>query len=82
MSFKVLESSANTLEEMVVSVNRISEKKKDVIQKIRVMRSKEMEAQNQSSMADFTDNSGNVFVQKSQLGGGSPIIRVLKPIKF
>ena len=76
MSFKVsLESSANTLEEMVVSANRISEKKKDVIQKIRVMRSKEMEAQNQSSMADLIDNSGNVFVQKSQLGGGSPIIR-------
>jgi hemoglobin/transferrin/lactoferrin receptor protein len=30
---------------------------------------------NQSSTADVLANSGNVFVQKSQLGGGSPIIR-------
>ena len=76
LNFKVnLQSSANTLEETVVSANRISEKKKDVIQKIRVIRSREMESQNQSSMADLIDNSGNVFVQKSQLGGGSPIIR-------
>ena len=75
-NFKVyLQSSANTLEETVVSANRISEKKKDVIQKIRVIRSREIESLNQSSMADLIDNSGNVFVQKSQLGGGSPIIR-------
>ena len=30
---------------------------------------------NQSSTADVLAHSGNVFVQKSQLGGGSPIIR-------
>jgi len=75
-NFKVyLESNANTLDELVVSASRISEKKKDVIQKIRVIRSKEIEFQNQSSMADLLASSGNVFVQKSQLGGGSPIIR-------
>ena len=75
-NFKVyLQSSANTLEETVVSANRISEKKKDVIQKIKVIRSKEIEFQNQSSMADLISSTGNVFVQKSQLGGGSPIIR-------
>ncbi|MDB3905402.1 TonB-dependent receptor [Crocinitomicaceae bacterium] len=74
--FKVfLESNANTLDEMVVSASRMNEKKKDVIQKIRVIQSHEIQNQNQSSMADLIDNSGNVFVQKSQLGGGSPIIR-------
>ena len=35
----------------------------------------EIQNQNQSSMADLVGASGNVFVQKSQLGGGSPIIR-------
>ena len=74
--FKVfLESNANTLDEMVVSANRISEKKRDVIQKIRVIKSEEIQNQNQSSMADLVGASGNIFVQKSQLGGGSPIIR-------
>ena len=74
--FKVfLESNANTLDEMVVSANRIPVKKRDVIQKIRVIKSEEIKNQNQSSMADLVGASGNVFVQKSQLGGGSPIIR-------
>lgn len=74
--FKVfLESNANALDEMVVSANRIAEKKRDVIQKIRVIKSEEIQNQNQSSMADLVGASGNVFVQKSQLGGGSPIIR-------
>ena len=53
----------------------MQEKKKDVAQKIQVLKSAEMQFQNQSSMADVMSNSGNVFVQKSQLGGGSPIIR-------
>ena len=70
-----LQSNANTLDEMVVSANRIPEKKRDVIQKIRVIKSEEIQNQNQSSMADLVGASGNVFVQKSQLGGGSPIIR-------
>jgi len=76
LDFEVtLSSNANSLEETVVSASRIAEKKKNVIQKIRVIQSLEIQNQNQSSMADLIDNSGNVFVQKSQLGGGSPIIR-------
>lgn len=74
--FKIyLKTNANTLDEMVVSANRIPEKKRDVIQKISVIKSEEIQNQNQSSMADLVGASGNVFVQKSQLGGGSPIIR-------
>lgn len=76
LDFKVfLQSNANTLDEMVVSASRMTEKKRDVIQKIRVIRSDEIQNLNQSSMADLIGSSGNVFVQKSQLGGGSPIIR-------
>ncbi|NDC28797.1 MAG: TonB-dependent receptor, partial [Crocinitomicaceae bacterium] len=44
-------------------------------QKIQVLRASEIASQNQSSMADVLANTGNVMVQKSQLGGGSPIIR-------
>ena len=70
-----LKSNANTLDETVISASKVEEKKKDVAQKIQVLKSSELQFQNQSSMADVMSNSGNVFVQKSQLGGGSPIIR-------
>jgi hemoglobin/transferrin/lactoferrin receptor protein len=70
-----LKSNANTFDETVISASKVQEKKKDVAQKIQVLKSAEMQFLNQSSMADVISNSGNVFVQKSQLGGGSPIIR-------
>ncbi|MFM6945709.1 MAG: TonB-dependent receptor plug domain-containing protein [Flavobacteriales bacterium] len=71
----ILEPNSQTEEELVVSANRNAEKRKDVAQKIQVLRAAEMQFQQQTSMADVLQNSGSVFVQKSQLGGGSPIIR-------
>jgi hemoglobin/transferrin/lactoferrin receptor protein len=71
----ILKSNVNTLEETVVSASRFQEKKKDVVQKIQVIRASEIQLMNQTSTADVLANSGNVMVQKSQLGGGSPIIR-------
>jgi hemoglobin/transferrin/lactoferrin receptor protein len=71
----ILKSNVNTLEETVVSASRFQEKKKDVVQKIQVIRASEIQQMNQTSTADVLANSGNVMVQKSQLGGGSPIIR-------
>jgi hemoglobin/transferrin/lactoferrin receptor protein len=67
--------NAQTENETVVSANKSLEKRKDVTQKIQVIRAAEIQFQQQSSMADVLANSGSVFVQKSQLGGGSPIIR-------
>ena len=64
-----------TENETVVSANRTAEKRKDVAQKIQVLRASEIQFQQQTSMADVLANSGSIFVQKSQLGGGSPIIR-------
>lgn len=70
-----INQNINSFEEVVVSASKFEEKKNDVSQKIQVLRASEIAAQNQSSMADVLANSGNVMVQKSQLGGGSPIIR-------
>ena len=64
-----------TENETVVSANKTAEKRKDVAQKIQVVRASELQFQQQTSMADVLANSGSIFVQKSQLGGGSPIIR-------
>jgi hemoglobin/transferrin/lactoferrin receptor protein len=70
-----INQNINSFEEVVVSASKFEEKKKDVAQKIQVLRVAEIAFQNQSSTADVLANSGNVMVQKSQLGGGSPIIR-------
>lgn len=67
--------NTQTENETVVSANKTAEKRKDVAQKIQVIRASELQFQQQTSMADVLANSGSVFVQKSQLGGGSPIIR-------
>ncbi|MEY4861538.1 MAG: hypothetical protein RL059_1242, partial [Bacteroidota bacterium] len=75
-NYKVfVNQNINSFEEIVVSASKFEEKKKDVAQKIQVLRAAEIAFQNQSSTADVLANSGNVMVQKSQLGGGSPIIR-------
>lgn len=70
-----LVENINSIDEIVVSASKFNEKKKDVSQKIQVLRASEIQNMNQSSTADIISNTGNVFVQKSQLGGGSPIIR-------
>lgn len=70
-----LQENTNSLDEIVVSASKFEEKKKDVAQKIQVIRSSELQNMNQTSTADVLANSGNILVQKSQLGGGSPIIR-------
>lgn len=65
----------HSVEEVVVSASKFNEKRKDLAQKVQVISTHELALMNQSSTADVLANSGNVFVQKSQLGGGSPIIR-------
>ena len=76
LSFKVyLIENINSFDEVVVSASRFEEKRKDVVQKIQVIRTSDLQNMNQTSTADIMTNSGNVFVQKSQQGGGSPIIR-------
>lgn len=66
---------AVTLDEVVISANKIEESRKTIAQQIQVLTAKEIENSQSQSTADLLSNSGNVFVQKSQMGGGSPVIR-------
>lgn len=76
MDFKVsLIEKSFSLDEVVVSASRFEEKLQDVAQPIQVIKAKELAFINQETSADVLENSGNVMVQKSQLGGGSPVIR-------
>ncbi|MES2479165.1 MAG: TonB-dependent receptor [Bacteroidota bacterium] len=64
-----------TLNEVIVSGNIFPERKKNVVQKVDVITSKQMTEMNAQNTADVLSNTGQVFVQKSQQGGGSPVIR-------
>lgn len=63
------------LEEVVMSSSNFAEKKKNVAQKIEVISAKTITQINAQNTGDLLANTGKVFVQKSQQGGSSPILR-------
>lgn len=63
------------LDEVVVSANRIREQRRTVAQQIKIMGPGVIKNLNVQTTADLIANSGVVAVQKSQQGGGSPILR-------
>ncbi|MFN4083527.1 MAG: TonB-dependent receptor plug domain-containing protein [Bacteroidia bacterium] len=63
------------LNEFVVSANRLFEPKKDITRQIITIKPQQISFVNQQNTADLLFQTGNVFIQKSQQGGGSPIIR-------
>jgi len=63
------------LKEVVVSASKEEENKKTVSQQIEVITSKEIQELNVQNTADILSQSGAAFVQKSQQGAGSPILR-------
>jgi len=63
------------LDEVVKSVNKTEEMKRQVASQILVINSKQIQFDNPQTSADLLTNTGQIMVQKSQQGGGSPIIR-------
>jgi len=61
--------------EVIVSANKWEQKSQSVSQQIITVNKKEVQFQNHQTSADLLANTGQIFVQKSQLGGGSPKIR-------
>lgn len=68
-------SKAEQLDEIVMSISKWEQQKKDIPQKIVSIDAKSIAFATPQTAADLLQNSGKVFVQKSQLGGGSPMIR-------
>ena len=64
-----------SLEEVVVSATKWQQKKNDLPYKITTIKTEAIELQNPQTAADLLGISGKVFIQKSQQGGGSPMIR-------
>ena len=69
-----VKSSSTLLDDVVVYSSRFAEKFKRVAQTIDVLKTRE-QLNFQPNTADALINSGKLFVQKSQQGGGSPVIR-------
>ena len=71
----LLTTDASSLDEVVLSVSKFGQKKRDIPQQIVSVTSEDVLFRNPQTAADLLESSGQVYVQKSQLGGGSPIIR-------
>lgn len=64
-----------TLEEVVVAANRWEEKKAENAVRIEKISQREVAFLNPQTSADMLEANGYVFIQKSQLAGGSPTLR-------
>lgn len=63
------------LSEITLAATRFSQNRELLAQQVFSISRKNIEEYNQPTMAELLSQSGEVLVQKSQLGGGSPIIR-------
>lgn len=63
------------IEEVTVSANKWKEDISEVPNEILTLNAKNVSFINPQTSADLLAGSGEVFVQKSQLGGGSPMLR-------
>ncbi|MEY4029318.1 MAG: hypothetical protein RJA90_503 [Bacteroidota bacterium] len=70
-----LEEAGITLDEMVISASRWQESSKGIPSKIRTMSKSDIQLLQPQTAADLLGISGEVSIQKSQQGGGSPMIR-------
>ena len=70
-----LEPKDQTLEEVILSVGRNAVARKQIAEKVAVIDAQTIQLQRPSSGADLVGLSPGVRIQKSQGGGGSPVIR-------
>jgi hemoglobin/transferrin/lactoferrin receptor protein len=63
------------LDEFVITGNRTEEKRSDLPYKIEVIQAKDIVFKNPQNSAIMLEQTGQVFVQTSQMGGGSAVLR-------
>lgn len=70
-----MERRALSIDEVVVSASRWRQSSGNIPSKVVNINPEEIQLQNPQTAADLLEVSGKVFIQKSQQGGGSPMIR-------
>ncbi|MCH8319007.1 MAG: TonB-dependent receptor plug domain-containing protein, partial [Bacteroidetes bacterium] len=63
------------LKEFVISASKFEEKKADIPFRMEIIDYKQIEMLNPQTSADVLQMTGKIMIQKSQMGGGSPVIR-------
>lgn len=71
----ILRERLVNMDEIVVSANRWEQNRREVAMKITSISHRENSFNNPQTTADLLASSGDVYIQKSQQGGGSPMIR-------
>ena len=71
----ILETKIINIDEVVFSVNKWEENRKEITNKTLTLSEKKIKEFAPQTSADLLEKSGEIFIQKSQLGGGSPMIR-------
>lgn len=64
-----------SMDEILISAQRLGEKRRNTSRQIEVITADGIGLAQQPTMGDVLGQTGQVFVQKSQLGGGSPVLR-------
>lgn len=70
-----LEATNISLDQIVVSATKWNQLNRENPTKVSMVTPKDLALQNPQTAADLLNISGEVFIQKSQQGGGSPMIR-------
>ena len=71
----LLSMNTHSLDQIIISASRFAQDIKEIPQKILQINKQGITISNPQTSADLLNMSGHVYIQKSQLGGGSPIIR-------
>jgi len=71
----ILLEAAQTVLDEVVLIYRQVQYKSDILSPLKQISTEEIEALQVQTPADLLEKTSSVFVQKSQMGGGSPVIR-------
>ena len=70
-----LEKKNIALQEVIISATRFERDEKEIPNKVETITPEQVQFNNPQTTADMLSYSDEVFIQKSQLGGGSPMIR-------
>ncbi|WP_029038140.1 TonB-dependent receptor [Salinimicrobium xinjiangense] len=71
----LMKPSRNELDEVLLSVSKFEQNRRNVPQKVVSVNQSGILTASPQTSADLLQSTGQVYVQKSQLGGGSPMIR-------
>ncbi|MBK7028543.1 MAG: TonB-dependent receptor plug domain-containing protein [Bacteroidales bacterium] len=71
----LLSASVINLKEVVFSANKVEEKYVDLPAKIDILPARLIQFGNPQTTAELLQQNGTAYIQQSQLGGGSPVIR-------